>query len=107
MIACRILAASNCNYASMLLKRSTGLNMDMDTFFSETNIAKLQLLTLPGITATDRTPLFRVLNEQFINAQSLAKHRRLAFAATTVAEREMQLGFLAKAEEKRAALENA
>jgi hypothetical protein len=81
--------------------------MDMETFFSETNIARLQRLTLPGITATDRTALFRVLNEQFINAQSLTKHRRLVFAATTVAEREMQLGLLAKDEGKCIALENA
>ncbi len=81
--------------------------MDMDRFFSETNIARLQQLTLPGITATGRAPLFRVLNEQFINSQNLAKHRRLAFAAITVAEREMQLGFLAAEEEKSVALENA
>ena len=54
--------------------------MDMDTFFSETNIASLRHLALPGITATDRTALFRVLSKRFINAQNLAKHRRLAFA---------------------------
>jgi hypothetical protein len=65
--------------------------MDIDRFFSETNIARLQQLTLPGITATERTALLRVLNKQLINAQNLARHRRLAFAATTAAEREMQL----------------
>jgi hypothetical protein len=54
--------------------------MDMDTFFSETNIASLRHLALPGITATDRTALFRMLSRRFINAQNLAKHRRLAFA---------------------------
>ena len=41
-----------------------------------------------------------------INAQNLAKDRRLASAATTVAEREMQLSFLAKEEQKQIALEN-
>ena len=54
--------------------------MDMDTFFSETNIASLRHLALPGITATDRAALFRVLNKRLIIAQDLAKHRRLAFA---------------------------
>ena len=81
--------------------------MDMDRFFSETNIARLQELTLPGVTATERTALFRMLDKQFINAQNLARDRRLAFAATTVAEREMQLCFLAREEGKRAGLENA
>jgi hypothetical protein len=81
--------------------------MDMDRFVSDRNIARLQELTLPGITVTERMALFGVLNEHFINAQNLAKHRKLASAATTVAEREMQLGFLAKEEAKRIALENA
>jgi hypothetical protein len=54
--------------------------MDMDTFFSEANIANLWHLAVPGITATDRTALFRVLSRRFINAQNLAKHRRLGFA---------------------------
>jgi hypothetical protein len=54
--------------------------MDMENFFSETNIASLRHLALPGITATDRTALFRVLSKRFINAQNSAKHRRLAFA---------------------------
>jgi len=81
--------------------------MDMDRFVSDANIARLRQLTLPGITATERMALFGMLNEHFINAQNLAKHQRLAFAATTVAEREMQLGFLAKEEGKRIALENA
>ena len=81
--------------------------MDMDRFFSETNIARLQQLTFPGTTETERTALFWVLNMQFVNAQNLAKHRRLAFAATTVAERETQLSFLAAEEGKRVALENA
>jgi hypothetical protein len=57
-----------------------GLNMDMDTFFSKTNIASLRHLALPGITAIDRTALFRALSKRFINAQNLAKHRRLVFA---------------------------
>jgi hypothetical protein len=54
--------------------------MDMDTFFSETNIASLRHLALTGITATDRAALFRVLSGRFINAQNLAKHRTRAFA---------------------------
>ena len=81
--------------------------MDMDRFVSDRNIARLQQLKLPGITATERMALFGVLNEHFINAQNLAKHRKLASAATTVAERDMQLGFLADEEGKRVALENA
>ncbi len=81
--------------------------MDMDRFVSDTNIARLQQLTFAGITATERMALFGVLKEHFINAQNLAKHRRLASAATTVAEREKQLGSLAKEEGKRIALENA
>ena len=80
--------------------------MDMDGFFSDENIVILQQLTFAGITATERMALFGVLNEHFINAQNLAKHQRLAFAATTVAERELQLSFLAKEEQKRIALEN-
>jgi len=54
--------------------------MDMDTFFSETNIASLRHLALPGITATDRAVLFRALSGRFINAQNPAKHRTRAFA---------------------------
>jgi hypothetical protein len=54
--------------------------MDMDTFFSETNIASLRHLALTGITATDRAALFRVLSGRFINAQNLAKHRTRTFA---------------------------
>jgi hypothetical protein len=54
--------------------------MDMENFFSETNIASVRHLALPGITATDRKALFRVLSKRFINAQNSAKHRRLAFA---------------------------
>jgi len=80
--------------------------MDMDGFFSDENIVTLQQLTFAGITAAARMALFGVLNEHFINAQILAKHRRLASAATTVAEREMQLSFLAKEEQKRIAREN-
>jgi hypothetical protein len=53
--------------------------MNMDSFFNETNIASLRRLALPGIPATERTALFRVLSMQFINAQNLAKHQRLAF----------------------------
>jgi hypothetical protein len=60
--------------------------MDMDTFFSETNIASLRHLALPGITATDRTALFRVLSKRFINAQNLAKHRRLASFARRLSQ---------------------
>jgi hypothetical protein len=52
--------------------------MDMDAFFSETNIASLRHLALPGITATDRTALFEVLSMRFVNAQNLSKHPRLA-----------------------------
>jgi hypothetical protein len=54
--------------------------MDMDTFFSETNIASLRHLAVPGITATDRTALFQVLSKRFLSAQNLAEHRELAFA---------------------------
>jgi hypothetical protein len=63
--------------------------MDMDTFFSETNIASLRHLALPGITATDRTELFQLLIKRFIDAQNLAKHRKLAFA-TAVAGRQLE-----------------
>ena len=49
--------------------------MDMDGFFSDDNIVILQQLTVTGITAATRTALFGVLNEHFINAQNLAKHR--------------------------------
>jgi len=35
----------------------------------------LQQLTFAGITAAARMALFGVLNEHFINAQNLAKHR--------------------------------
>ena len=52
--------------------------MDMDAFFSETNIASLRHLALPGITATDRTALFEVLSMRFVDAQNLSKHPRLA-----------------------------
>ena len=45
------------------------MDMDMDTFFSEPNIASLRHLALPGTTATDRAALLRVLDERFINAQ--------------------------------------
>jgi hypothetical protein len=47
--------------------------MDMDTFFSETNIASLQHLALGGITVTDRTALFQVLSKRFISAQKFSK----------------------------------
>ncbi len=50
--------------------------MDMDGFFSDENIVTLQQLTFAGITAAERMALFGVLNEHFINAQNLAKHRR-------------------------------
>ena len=66
------------------LKHETELNMDMDTFFSETNIASLRHLALPGTTATDRTALFRVLSKRFINAQNRATHRGLAFAGRVI-----------------------
>ena len=49
--------------------------MDMDGFFSDENIAILQQLTFAGITAAARMALFGVLNEHFINAQNLVKHR--------------------------------
>jgi len=49
--------------------------MDMDGFFSDENIVTLQQLTFAGITAAARMALFGVLNEHFINAQNLAKHR--------------------------------
>jgi hypothetical protein len=84
-----------------------GIDMDMDRFVSDRNIARLRQLTVAGITGTERMALFGVLNENFVNAQNLAKHRRLASAATTVAEREMQLGLLAEDERKRIALEIA
>ncbi len=81
--------------------------MDMDWFFNETNIARLQQLTFAGITATERMALFGALKEHFITAQNLAKHRGMTSAGTTVAEREMQLGSSAKEEGNRIALENA
>jgi len=80
--------------------------MDMDGFFSDENIVILQQLTFAGITATERMALFGVLNEHFINAQNLAKQSQRKRASDTVAEREMQLSFLAKEEQKRIALEN-
>ena len=49
--------------------------MDMDGFFSDENIVTLQQLTFDGITAAARMALFGVLNERFINAQNLVKHR--------------------------------
>ncbi len=49
------------------------LNMDMDVFFSEENIVILQRLMSAGITASARRALFGMLNEQFIDAQDLAK----------------------------------
>lgn len=81
--------------------------MDMDTFLGDRNIARLRQLTVAGVTAAERMALFGVLNEQFVNAQNRAEHRRLASVATTVAEREMRLGFLAKEEDKRIALDSA
>ena len=49
------------------------LNMNMDVFFSEENIVILQRLMSAGITASARMALFGMLNEQFIDAQDLAK----------------------------------
>jgi len=49
------------------------LNMDMDVFFSEENIVILQRLMSAGITASARMALFGMLNEQFVDAQNLAK----------------------------------
>jgi hypothetical protein len=80
--------------------------MDMDRFVSDKNIARLQKLTLGGMTATQRAGLLEVLEEHFVNAQNLGRHSRLARAATTVAEQRKQLGLLAKEERKRIALED-
>ncbi len=49
------------------------LNMDMDEFFGEENIATLQQPTVAGITAAARMTLFGLLNERFIDAQNRAK----------------------------------
>ena len=65
--------------------------MDMDTFFSETNIASLRHLALRGITATDRTALFQELSKRFINAQN--KTSEASIRATAAAGRQTQLGF--------------
>jgi len=52
------------------------LNMDMDEFFRDENIATLQQLTVAGITAATRMELFGVLNERFIDAQNRVLHEK-------------------------------
>ena len=49
--------------------------MDMDGFFSDENFVILQKLMSAGMIAAARMELFGVLNDHFIDVQSLAEQK--------------------------------